>query len=78
MSRLAKAMMAYAALAVLAFTTLTDTRIRAGTLLILGLFAFKSWMRRNEVMHLGSDGDGEDQVLVESRRPRADGGFEPM
>ena len=70
--------MAYAALAVLAFTTLTDTRIRAGTLLILGLFAFKSWMRRNEVMHLGSDGDGEDQVLAESRRPRADGGFEPM
>ena len=57
MSRLAKAMIAYAALAVLALTTLTDTRFRAGTLLILGLFAFKSWMRRNEVMH--PDGDRE-------------------
>jgi len=78
MSRLAKAMMAYAALAVLAFTTLTDTRIRAGTLLILGLFAFKSWMRRNDVLHPESGGDVEDQVLAESRRPRADGGFEPM
>jgi hypothetical protein len=57
MSRLAKAMIAYAALAVLALATLSDKRLRAGTLLILGLFAFKSWMRRNEVMH--SDGDSE-------------------
>jgi hypothetical protein len=59
MSRLAKAMIAYAALAVLAFTTLSDTRIRAGTLLILGLFAFKSWMRRNEDMHPDSDREAE-------------------
>ncbi len=57
MSRLAKAMVAYVALAVLAFTTLSDKRLRAGTLLILGLFAFKSWMRRNEVLH--PDGDRE-------------------
>jgi hypothetical protein len=59
MSRLAKAMIAYAALAVLAFATLSDTRIRAGTLLILGLFAFKSWMRRNEVMHPEGDREAE-------------------
>jgi hypothetical protein len=72
MSRLAKAMIAYAALAVLAFTTLTDTRIRAATLLILGLFAFKSWVRRNDVLHPRGDDEAEDQ------RPRADGGFEPM
>jgi hypothetical protein len=57
MSRLAKAMIAYAALAVLAFTTLSDTRFRAATLLILGLFAFKSWMRRKDVMH--PDGERE-------------------
>jgi hypothetical protein len=57
MSRLAKAMIAYAALAVLSLTTLSDKRLRAGTLLILGLFAFKSWMRRNEVLH--PDGDSE-------------------
>ena len=57
MSRLAKAMIAYAALAALAFTTLSDKRLRAGTLLILGLFAVKSWMLRNEVLH--PDGDRE-------------------
>ena len=57
MSRLAKAMIAYVALAVLAFATLSDKRLRAGTLLVLGLFAFKSWMRRNEVLH--PDGDSE-------------------
>jgi hypothetical protein len=59
MSRLAKAMIAYAALAALALTTLTDTRLRAGTLLVLGLFAFKSWMRRSDVMH--PDGENESK-----------------
>jgi hypothetical protein len=59
MSRLAKAMIAYAALAVLAFVTLSDTRIRAVTLLILGLFAFKSWMRRNDVLHPEGDREAE-------------------
>jgi hypothetical protein len=59
MSRLAKAMIAYAALAVLACATLSDTRIRAATLVILGLFAFKSWMRRNDLMH--PEGDREAQ-----------------
>jgi uncharacterized membrane protein YfcA len=51
MSRLAMAMIAYAALGVLAATTLSDSRIRAVTLLILGLFAFKSWVRRKDVLH---------------------------
>jgi hypothetical protein len=59
MSRLAKAMIAYAALAVLAFTTLSDPRIRAGTLLILGLFAFKSWMKLNEVLHPEGESDSD-------------------
>jgi hypothetical protein len=57
MSRLAMALIAYLVLGALAYATLDDWRIRAGTLLILGLFAFKSWMRRNEVMH--PDGDRE-------------------
>jgi hypothetical protein len=59
MSRLAKAMIAYLVLGVLAFATLTDTRFRAGTLLILGLFAFKSWMRRNDVLHPERDSEAE-------------------
>jgi hypothetical protein len=57
MSRLAMALIAYAALGILALTTLDDFRIRTLTLLILGLFAFKSWVRRKDVLH--PDGDGE-------------------
>jgi hypothetical protein len=59
MSRLAMALIAYLVLGVLAFTTLSDTRIRMLTLLILALFAFKSWVRRKDVMH--PDGDGESE-----------------
>jgi hypothetical protein len=50
-SRLTGALLAYLGLGVLAATTLSDQRIRAVTLLILGLFAFKTWMRRKDVMH---------------------------
>jgi hypothetical protein len=57
MNRLAMALIAYLVLGVLAFATLSDPRIRAGTLLILGLFAVKSWVRRRDVMH--ADGEGE-------------------
>jgi len=53
------ALIAYLALGVLAFTTLTDSRIRMLTLLILGLFAFKTWVRRKDVIH--PDGDRESQ-----------------
>jgi hypothetical protein len=59
MSRLAMALIAYAALGALAFVTLSDFRIRALTLLILGLFAFKSWVRRKEVLHPNGEGDAE-------------------
>jgi hypothetical protein len=59
MSRLAMALIAYLVLGALAYTTLSDTRIRAGTLLILGLFAFKSWVRRKDAMH--RDGDSESE-----------------
>jgi hypothetical protein len=57
MSRLAMALIAYAALGILALATLDDFRIRTLTLLILAMFAFKSWMRRKDVLH--PDGDGE-------------------
>jgi hypothetical protein len=44
-------LIAYVILGLLTWTTISDTRIRAGTLVILGLFAFKSWVRRRDVMH---------------------------
>jgi hypothetical protein len=59
MSRLAIALIAYLVLGALAFATLSDPRIRLLTLLILALFAFKSWVRRKEVLHPDSDGESE-------------------
>ncbi|HYM76985.1 MAG TPA: hypothetical protein VE377_13500 [Candidatus Dormibacteraeota bacterium] len=59
MNRLAAALIAYVILGVLTWTTIGDTRIRAGTLVILGLFAFKSWVRRKDVMHPDKSGDAE-------------------
>ena len=72
------AMLAYVALAVLALTTLTDSRIRGLTLIVLAMFAFKSWVRRKDVLHPDGEGEASDQVLAEGGSPRADGGFEPM
>jgi hypothetical protein len=54
-NRLAVAFAAFAVLAGLAWTTLPDQRIRAATLAILGLFAIKTWLRRNDRMHGRSD-----------------------
>jgi len=51
MNRLVAAMIAYVALGVLTCVTISDTKLRAGTLLILALFAVKSWTRRNDTMH---------------------------
>ncbi len=53
------ALIAYAVLGALAFATLSDFRIRALTLLILGLFAFKSWVRRKEVLHPNSKSESD-------------------
>jgi hypothetical protein len=66
LSRLTGALIAYLALAVLAFTTLTDNRIRTCTLLILGLFAFKSWTRRKDVLHPDGEKNAEHKDLAES------------
>jgi len=53
--RLAFAFLTYAAIAVLAIKTLDDPRIRAVTLAILAMFAIKSWIRRNDVLHSDSE-----------------------
>jgi len=50
-------MAAFVGLGVLAWTTLSDERIRLMTLGILALFAFKTWMRRKDVMHPDGEGD---------------------
>ncbi len=78
MSRLAMALIAYLVLGALAFTTLSDQRIRAATLVILGLFAFKTWVRRKDVIHPDDERETEESVqpTVEGRKPMAD--FEPM
>jgi hypothetical protein len=59
MSRLAMALIAYLVLGVLAFATLSDQRIRLLTLLIVAMFACKTWARRKDVIH--PDGDGESE-----------------
>jgi uncharacterized membrane protein YfcA len=54
-NRLLLALIAFAVVGALAWTTLSDPRLRAATLAVLALFALKTWLRRNDVMH--SDGE---------------------
>ena len=51
MNRLAIAFAIYTVLGILAWTTLSDSKIRMVTLLILGLFAVKTLVHRKDVMH---------------------------
>ena len=44
-------MIAYVVLGALTWLTITDTKLRAGTFVILALFAVKSWVRRGDVLH---------------------------
>jgi hypothetical protein len=61
--RLVLALVAYVALAALAFKTLPDPRVRAVTLVILAMFAVKTWVRRKDVMHPdGGSGSDVDRV----------------
>jgi hypothetical protein len=55
--RLAIALAAFVALGVLAWNTISDQRIRLGTLAILAMFALKTWVRRKDV--LPSDGGSD-------------------
>ena len=51
MNRLSKALVCYVALGALTWATITDPKLRAGTLVILALFAVKSVLRRTDVIH---------------------------
>ena len=57
MNRLAMALLAYVALAVLTWTTISDQRIRLVTIAILAMFAVKTWVRRKDVKHGDSRSD---------------------
>ena len=59
MNRLTGALVAYAVLGVLTFLTISDSRIRGVTLVILAMFAVKSWMRRKDVIHPDGESDPE-------------------
>ena len=49
--RLVIALAAFVALGVLSWATISDQRIRLGTLAILAMFALKTWVRRKDVLH---------------------------
>jgi len=53
--RLIIALAAFVALGVLSWNTISDQRIRLGTLAILAMFALKTWVRRNDVLHPDKD-----------------------
>jgi hypothetical protein len=50
-NRLAIALSVYFILGVLAYTTLSDSKVRMVTFVILGLFAVKTLLHRKDVMH---------------------------
>ena len=54
-NRLAMALVAYVVLATLAWTTISDGKLRLATFAVLALFALKTIVRRRDVMH--SDGE---------------------
>jgi ABC-type transport system involved in cytochrome c biogenesis permease subunit len=56
-NRLSIALVCYGVLGALAWTTLTDPKFRAGTLVILALLAVKSVLRRNDVLRAEKDAD---------------------
>ncbi len=60
MNRLSIALICYVALGALTWATITEPKFRLGTLLILGLFAVKSIVRRGEVMHPDKESEPEE------------------
>jgi hypothetical protein len=60
-NRLSIALICYVALGALTWATITDPRLRAGTLVILALFAVKSVLRRRDVLHVDEDEANEPE-----------------
>ena len=59
MNRLTGALIAYVVLGALAWMTISDSRIRGVTFAILAMFAVKSILRRNDVLHSDAEKDAE-------------------
>jgi len=57
MNRLTGALIAYAVIGVLTWLTISDSRIRGVTIAVLVLFAVKSVLRRNDVLHPDKDAE---------------------
>ena len=57
MNRLAGALIAYVVIGVLTWLTISDSRIRGVTIAVLALFALKSVLRRNDVLHPDKDAE---------------------
>ena len=51
MNRLYMALAAFVVLGALSWATLSDPRMRFATLAVLAMFALKTWLRRNDVIH---------------------------
>ena len=66
MKRLLIAMAAFVALGILAWTTLSDERVRLLTLAMLAMFAVKTWVRRKDVLHSEGDANSAQDRTVES------------
>jgi hypothetical protein len=64
-NRLSIALVCYVVLGVLTWSTITDPKFRGATLVILALFAVKSVLRRNEVLHPDKGDDAESKDLAE-------------
>jgi hypothetical protein len=54
---------AYAVLAALILTTLSDPRIRGVSLAILGMWAIKTWVRRKDFLHPGDESGSDDKPM---------------
>jgi hypothetical protein len=78
MNRLSIALLCYVALGVLTWSTITDPKFRGGTLAILALFAVKSVLRRNQVLHPDKQADAESKDLAQAEGREPTAGFEPM
>jgi hypothetical protein len=57
-NRFLLAMAAYVVIAVLAWNTLTDEKLRLATMVVLALFAVKTVVRRKDVIHPDAKTDG--------------------
>ena len=56
-NRLLLAFAAYVALGILSWMTLSEQRIRVAALVILAMFAFRTWVRRKDVLHPEENGE---------------------